>query len=82
MISLDIKYFDVEINPRYRSLSQAKATRSGGEDAMFNTMVEELARQRRADLLEQACRERLQRLASRKTRRDGSEPAAICEQNR
>ena len=50
---------------------------------MLNSMVEELARQRRADLLEQACRERLQRLASRKGRRRiAAEPSAICDEIR
>jgi len=49
---------------------------------MLNSMVEELARQRRADLLEQACRDRLQRLASRKARSGAAQPDAICEQDR
>ena len=49
---------------------------------MLLSMVQELARQRRADLLDQACRERLQRLASRKARRDAAYPAAICDRER
>jgi hypothetical protein len=46
---------------------------------MMITMVEELARQRRADLLEQACRDRLRRLAMSKARPAAHAPR--CEQD-
>jgi hypothetical protein len=67
MIPLDLKYFDIEIYPRYLDVELLDVERieAGGEDAMLGPLTDQIARLRAADLRLEACRDRQERIALR-----------------